>query len=88
MEGVDPLALDATKQRQLDQLKRETRIHNELYLRAHPELRAALKAFMVELLEEKPEDVRAFAHRFFSDPILPTRLGLEQYQAPAGTTQS
>lgn len=75
-EGIGPYKLDPQKQAELNELKRETRFHNEHYFRAHPELRAAIKAFTDELLEKKPDDVQAFAQAFFTDPGLPTRLGL------------
>jgi len=77
-EGLGALKLDPSKQATLNILKRDTRINNELYFRAHPELRVAMKAFTTELLAEKPDDVRAFAQRFFSDPKLAANCRVEQ----------
>lgn len=73
------MKLDARKQVQLDNLKRETLVNNELYFRAHPELRAAMKAFMAAILAQKPDDVRDFAQTFFADPTLPALLGFAGY---------
>mmetsp|Transcript_37662 Transcript_37662/g.121032 ORF Transcript_37662/g.121032 Transcript_37662/m.121032 type:complete len:105 (+) Transcript_37662:106-420(+) len=83
MESAAPMKLDHRKQVQLNQLKRETRINNEHYFRAHPELRAAMKVFMAEVLAQKPNDVRAFTQTFFADPTLPARLGVDGYKQPS-----
>lgn len=47
-------------------LRAHTHTHNEAYLRAHPELKALMDAFMSELLTARPDDVLSFAVRFFA----------------------
>ena len=44
-------ALSAEQQTELNRQKRHTRLANEKYFRAHPELRVMLGTFMAELLE-------------------------------------
>lgn len=53
-------------------------ISNEEYLRAHPELRAMLDGFVCALIERKPDDVRAFASEWFTQPGLAQSLGAER----------
>ena len=69
--------LDEPKQARLNELKREVRVNNELYLRAHPELKAMTEAFVHSLLRQKPADVRSAACSFFCDPNLPRALGYD-----------
>jgi hypothetical protein len=38
---------------------------NEIYLRKHPELSVMLSIFLFRVLEEKPDDVLAYAGKFF-----------------------
>jgi hypothetical protein len=83
MESAAPMKLDAAKQLQLNNLKREARINNEHYFRAHPELRTAMKILMAEVLAQKPKDVRALTQTFFADPTLPARLGFDGYNLPS-----
>ena len=60
-------ALSAEQQTELNRQKRHTRLANEKYFRAHPELRVMLGTFMAELLEARPEDVHGFAAQFFAE---------------------
>lgn len=81
-EPVGRTILGDNRQDKLNKLKRQTRINNEQYFRAHPELRTMVKAFMAELLEKQPEDVRAAAQAFFTDPALARKLGLTGWSRP------
>ena len=74
--------LDPEKQKLLNQQKRTARITNEQFFRCHPELRTMTSAFMATLLREKPDDVPAFAARFFTNPDLAHELGLEGWSRP------
>jgi len=38
---------------------------NELYLRKHPELNTIISVFLFRVLEEKPDNVLAYAGSFF-----------------------
>ena len=75
-------ALSAEQQTELNRQKRHTRLANEKYFRAHPELRVMLGTFMAELLEARPEDVHGFAAQFFADRGLALRLGFEGWERP------
>ena len=75
-------ALSAEQQTELNRQKRHTRLANEKYFRAHPELRVMLGTFMAELLEARPEDVHGFAAQFFADRGLARRLGFEGWERP------
>jgi len=67
---------------QLQREKREQRINNEMYFRAHPELRTMLSSFVSTLLRERPDDANLFAEKFFTDPELAHKLGLSGWSRP------
>ncbi|XP_072317146.1 RIIa domain-containing protein 1-like isoform X2 [Eucyclogobius newberryi] len=67
---LKPGALSAEQQEQEKQLKSQTRINNENYLRSHPELDILIGDFLRAVLLQRPVDVRDFAAEFFTDPNL------------------
>jgi len=79
--GSVVLSAEATSQLQRE--KREQRINNEMYFRAHPELRTMLSSFVSTLLRERPDDANLFAETFFTDPELAHKLGLSGWSRPA-----
>lgn len=50
---------------ELEKKKVQFRMANEIYLRKHPELSVMLSIFLFRVLEEKPDDVLAYAGKFF-----------------------
>jgi hypothetical protein len=38
---------------------------NEIYLRKHPELHTIISVFLFRVLEEKPDNILAYAGKFF-----------------------
>lgn len=56
---------------ELEKKKVQFRMANETYLRKHPELAAMMSIFLFRVLEEKPEDLLAYAGKFF-DQYEPT----------------
>mmetsp|Transcript_21225 Transcript_21225/g.74864 ORF Transcript_21225/g.74864 Transcript_21225/m.74864 type:complete len:82 (+) Transcript_21225:235-480(+) len=63
-------ALTESQQALLNQKKVELRVKNEQYLRAHPELGDMTALFLGKAVEARPDDVLAFAARFFTDKRL------------------
>ena len=84
MEGqiTHTVELPAEKLVQLGKQKRNMRINNEHYFRAHPELRAMIAGFTSALLKEKPDDVDLFAENFFTQPDLARQLGFIGWTRP------
>eukprot|EP00966_Prymnesium_polylepis_P296228 6843010-Prymnesium_polylepis.1 len=89
--GAAPLSMENSKakvklsddrQKLLNQQKRATRVTNEKFFRAHPELRVMVSAFLTSLLEEKPSDIPAYAATFFTDPQLARKLGFVGWSRP------
>lgn len=76
-------ALGVRRQKALSQQKQATRIANEHYFRAHPELRAMIHAFISRLLEDKPADIQEFAEQYFTDPELAHDLGYYGWSRPS-----
>ncbi|XP_008429907.1 RIIa domain-containing protein 1 [Poecilia reticulata] len=58
--------LTTEQQEKLRQFKIQTRINNETYLRAHPEVDEIIGDFLRHLLVKKPSDIREFAADHFS----------------------
>ncbi|XP_032414004.1 RIIa domain-containing protein 1 [Xiphophorus hellerii] len=58
--------LNIDQQEKLRQFKIQTRIDNETYLRAHPEVDEIIGDFLRHLLVKKPSDIREFAADHFS----------------------
>ncbi|XP_054903592.1 RIIa domain-containing protein 1 [Poeciliopsis prolifica] len=58
--------LNPEQQEKLRQFKIQTRINNETYLRAHPEVDEIIGDFLRHLLVKKPSDIREFAADHFS----------------------
>jgi Ca2+-binding EF-hand superfamily protein len=74
--------LSAEQKAELQRQKRAHRVNNELYFRAHPELRQMVSAFTSALLRDKPDDVHLYAEQFFTDPELAHNLGLVGWSRP------
>ena len=51
---------------------------NEKYLREHPELNTIVSVFLFRVLEEKPEDILAYAGRYFDKPELKQVIDIEK----------
>eukprot|EP00826_Nyctotherus_ovalis_P007063 TRINITY_DN1173_c0_g1_i25.p2 TRINITY_DN1173_c0_g1~~TRINITY_DN1173_c0_g1_i25.p2 ORF type:complete len:107 (-),score=45.59 TRINITY_DN1173_c0_g1_i25:124-444(-) len=56
--------------KELDRKKLELKIENELYIRAHPELKTMISLFLKKVLDEQPKNVLQFAGSFFDRPSL------------------
>ncbi|KAJ3407852.1 hypothetical protein HDV05_005244 [Chytridiales sp. JEL 0842] len=52
----------------------KTRIENELYIRAHPEIKHILDYFMRQALTTQPANLTDFAAELFSDPYLEEKV--------------
>ncbi|XP_072535143.1 RIIa domain-containing protein 1 [Salminus brasiliensis] len=73
-ERADLGALSPEQQDKLRQFKIKTRMANEMYLRAHPEVDALLSDFLRDVFLKRPADIREFAAGYFSDPDLQTKI--------------
>jgi hypothetical protein len=60
--------------------KIEQQIKNEHTLRDHPELSLLLKAFLVDLLNHKPEDPVKFSVSFFTRPTTVLKKNVQLVQ--------
>uniref|UniRef100_A0A3P9M488 RIIa domain-containing protein n=1 Tax=Oryzias latipes TaxID=8090 RepID=A0A3P9M488_ORYLA len=58
---LDTSVLNAEQQEKLRQFKIKTRIDNEKYIRAHPEVEVLVGDFLREILLKRPADIREFA---------------------------
>uniref|UniRef100_A0A3P9KMI6 RIIa domain-containing protein n=1 Tax=Oryzias latipes TaxID=8090 RepID=A0A3P9KMI6_ORYLA len=63
---LDTSVLNAEQQEKLRQFKIKTRIDNEKYIRAHPEVEVLVGDFLREILLKRPADIREFAGDYFS----------------------
>ncbi|XP_004077937.1 RIIa domain-containing protein 1 [Oryzias latipes] len=63
---LDTSVLNAEQQEKLRQFKIKTRIDNEKYIRAHPEVEVLIGDFLREILLKRPADIREFAGDYFS----------------------
>uniref|UniRef100_A0A3P8ZLN1 RIIa domain-containing protein n=1 Tax=Esox lucius TaxID=8010 RepID=A0A3P8ZLN1_ESOLU len=61
LEKLDFGALSLEQQQKLRQFKVKTRIDNEKYLRAHPEVELLISNFLSEVFLKRPTDIREFA---------------------------
>ncbi|XP_039697569.1 RIIa domain-containing protein 1 isoform X2 [Pteropus medius] len=73
----DPGALSPAQLEQLRDLKIQTRIANEKYLRTHKEVELLISGFFREMFLERPDNVREFASDYFTDPRLPNKIHLQ-----------
>ena len=46
-------------------LQLELRIENEKYFRAHPELQSMIQLFFYKVLDDRPDNILAYAGQFF-----------------------
>ncbi|KAL7875158.1 hypothetical protein SRHO_G00061280 [Serrasalmus rhombeus] len=74
-EKPDIGALSPEQQENLRQFKIKTRMANEMYLRAHPEVEMLTSDFLRDVFLKRPTDIRQFAADYFSDPDLPAKIG-------------
>ncbi|KAL4646684.1 RIIa domain-containing protein 1 [Arapaima gigas] len=74
LEKADGGALSPEQQESLRQFKIKTRMANEMYLSAHPELELLLSQFLRDIFFERPVDIREFAAEYFTDPNLPKKI--------------
>ncbi|CAH8531390.1 unnamed protein product [Heterobilharzia americana] len=63
-------ALSNAQQAATNQLKTQTRLSNEQYLRRHPEVKYMITAFLRDILTKQPEDAREHFVDFFTSPNL------------------
>lgn len=70
IEPRDASTLTQEQQLLLNDVKIQHRLHNEKYIRQHPELLALVKGFMKRILIERPDNVEKFAGAYFTDPNL------------------
>jgi hypothetical protein len=73
-ESYDKDALSDKQQEKLNAKKIELRMDNERYLRQHPELSLLVQHFLREVFLKKPNNIREFAAKFFTDPALSEQL--------------
>ncbi|XP_077577368.1 RIIa domain-containing protein 1 [Stigmatopora nigra] len=69
---LDVGVLNAEQREKLRQFKIQTRIDNEKYLMAHPEVEVMVEDFLRDVLLKRPSHIRAFAADHFTDPNLHT----------------
>lgn len=74
LEKHDRTALTKDQQERLNQHKIVTRLENEHYLRAHPEVPVMMSAFLREVLLRRPQKIREFASEYFTDPKLSDKV--------------
>ncbi|KPP74230.1 RIIa domain-containing protein 1-like [Scleropages formosus] len=74
LEKLDSGALSPEQQEKLRQFKIKTRIANEKYLSAHPELELLLSEFLRDIFFKRPVDIREFAADYFTDANLPKKI--------------
>ncbi|XP_067093654.1 RIIa domain-containing protein 1 [Osmerus mordax] len=74
LEELDIGALSAEQQEILRQYKIKTRIDNEKYLRAHPEVELLMSDFLRDVFLKRPVDIREFAAGHFTNPNLATKI--------------
>lgn len=55
------------QQEQFDKIKFYSRVDNEIYLRAHPELEFILENLLIKLFEDRPDDVFKYAGNLFNN---------------------
>ncbi|XP_072916065.1 RIIa domain-containing protein 1-like [Hemitrygon akajei] len=80
MEGYDLGALSVQQQEKLWDLKINTRIANEYYLREHPEVEILLREFMRSVLLKKPKNILEFAAEYYTDARLPEKIQRKVYE--------
>nr|XP_057939926.1 RIIa domain-containing protein 1 [Doryrhamphus excisus] len=68
---LDVSILSADQREKLRLFKIQTRIDNEKYLMAHPEVEILVGDFLRDVLLKRPADICAFAADHFTDPNLP-----------------
>ncbi|EAS03302.1 RIIa domain protein (macronuclear) [Tetrahymena thermophila SB210] len=68
------------KMQQIDVEKKKVqfRMANEKYLRDHPELNTIISVFLFRVLEEKPDNILAYAGRYFDKPDLKQVIEIEK----------
>ncbi|XP_026854985.1 RIIa domain-containing protein 1 [Electrophorus electricus] len=74
LEKPDTGALSPEQQEKLRQFKIKTRIANEMYMRAHPEVEILLSDFLRDVFLNKPTNISEFAADHFNDPDLPRKI--------------
>ncbi|KAK2855157.1 hypothetical protein Q7C36_007026 [Tachysurus vachellii] len=74
LEKADIGALSPEQKEKFRQFKIKTKIANEMYLRAHPEVEMLLSDFLRDVFVKRPTDIREFAAGHFSDPDLPRKI--------------
>ncbi|XP_061529977.1 RIIa domain-containing protein 1 [Phycodurus eques] len=67
---LDVAVLNAEQREKLRQFKIQTRIDNEKYLMAHPEVEVVVEDFLRDVLLKRPTHIRAFAADHFTNPDL------------------
>lgn len=72
---LDVGVLSTEQQEKLRQFKIQTRIDNEKYLRAHPEVDALMADFLRDVLLKRPADIHGFAADHFTKPDLHVVIG-------------
>ncbi|KAK3551583.1 hypothetical protein QTP70_019780 [Hemibagrus guttatus] len=77
LEKADIGALSTEQQDKLRHFKIKTRIANEMYLRAHPEVEMLLSDFLRDVFVKRPTDIWEFAADHFSDPGLPGKIQIK-----------
>lgn len=62
--------LPKERQQKIDDEAPNRNVDDELYLRRHPELRAAIKLLLAKAMRDEPpmHDPIAYAREFFADP--------------------
>ncbi|KAI5930594.1 RIIa domain-containing protein 1 [Manis javanica] len=73
----DPEALSPAQVEQLRNLKIQTRIANEKYLRTHREVDLLLSGFLREMFLKRPDNIEEFAADYFTDPRLPNKIHMQ-----------
>ncbi|XP_069624402.1 RIIa domain-containing protein 1 [Ranitomeya imitator] len=90
-ENGDHGALNCEQQQRCRDMKIQTRIINEEYLRSHPDVQLLLSGFIQDVLEKRPENIREFAADYFTDPKRRAKLPEKrstQYLPPKRELQS
>uniref|UniRef100_A0A1X7T2K7 RIIa domain-containing protein n=1 Tax=Amphimedon queenslandica TaxID=400682 RepID=A0A1X7T2K7_AMPQE len=77
LDSNDRAALTSTQQSDLNKEKVKVRLQNEKYFRKHPEIPLLLESFLQKVLLKKPDDIKAFAASYFTDPRLREIINLK-----------
>ncbi|XP_006900206.1 PREDICTED: RIIa domain-containing protein 1 [Elephantulus edwardii] len=73
----EPGVLSPAQLEELRNIKIQTRIANEKYLRTHKEVEFLISGFFREIFLKRPDNIREFAANYFTDPRLLSKIHMQ-----------